>query len=644
MLSRLVCGIAVAGMSLGLIPAHLIASESPPAAGGERFITVDEIRPGMRGTGLATFGSEGVTEFEVQVLGVLHRWVPGGDLIVVEATGGPLAETGIYRGMSGSPIYLEGRLAGAVSYNLGLFAERAIAGVTPIAEMLPLLEGSEESPAGEVAPGTLPPGKTQGKGPTGDPEEAPEVEAAVASPRSLAGHAFFPADVEPIRTPLLLAGFAPETRAAMAPFLSRFGVETTSGGASGRLAGNGSQGMDAARAALKPGAPLGVQLVRGDVEATALGTVTYVDGDRLLAFGHPMFQAGQVDLPMTGASVYTVYPSQAVSFVIGAASGPLGRIVTDRQTGIAGRVGETAPMVPVRIEIQRDGSPGRSYEFEIVPNKFFLAQFVGFVAFNSFVADQKVFGDTTLDLSLRVELADGTRLDFEDVLASNLPPTALAERVSAPVNGLLFNDLAPVRIKRIDLDLRVLPQLKTAVIEEVVVDRYEVEAGESIAATLHLKPFEAARRSIQLTVPVPADARPGPILLRACDAEGATRWESERAPRRFVPSTVAQLVDLYEETAAHNVVRVTLHGDAHGVVVDGREMPGLPSSVFKIMDSNRRTGGRSGSWGRLLHEQRVKTEYQLSGCQELRLEVKASSVKASDRAAKNGANGVNGSR
>ena len=240
-----------------------------------------------------------------------------------------------------------------------------------------------------------------------------------------------------------------------------------------------------------------------------------------------------------------------------------------------------------------------------------------------FVAVQKVFGDATLDVELKVQLADGTSLTFSDILATTTPPSALAEEVSAPVGALLFNSLAPVEIMRVDLDLRVRPEIRTAVIEEVVVNKYEVEAGESISATVHLKPFEAGRRSIQLTVPVPADARPGPLLLRACDAEEAARWESERAPRRFVPATVAQLVDLVEDTAAHNVVRVTLHSDAQGVVVDGREMPGLPASVFAIMDSNRRTGGRSGSWGRLLHEERGKTDYRLSGCQELRLEVKA---------------------
>lgn len=638
--------LAAAGVATILLAS--LARSAPESAPGEdrggdrfdraRFIGTDEIQSGMRGTGRATFSADGVSEFEVMVLGVLRKWIPGGDLIVIEATGGPLAETGIFQGMSGSPIYLEGRLAGAVSYHLGAFGERAIAGVTPIAEMLPLLDAPPgTTPAGDKASG--------GADRPGLPEEGPANPDSTNSAQPsgsnmgsggreipIAGRSLAPDDVQPIRTPLLLAGFTPETRAVMAPFLASFGIEARSGGASGRAGpgvessaagkeGTASTAIDAG--ALKPGAPIGVQLVRGDVEATALGTVTHVEGDRILAFGHPMFQAGEVDLPMTAGRVYTVYPSQAVSFVIGAASAPVGRIVNDQRTGIAGRLGESSPMVPVRITIERDRGSQRQFDFEIIPNKFFLSQLLGFVAFNTFITDQKLFGETTLDVNLSVALADGTRLDYEDVLASTLPPTTLAERVSAPVAGLLFNDVAPVRIARIDLGLRVAPELRTAVIEEVVVDRHEVEAGESIAATLYLKPFESARRSIQLSLPVPADARPGPILLRACDVETATRWEAERAPRRFVPATIPQLVDLFEETAAHNVVRVTLHADAQGVVVDGREMAGLPPSVFQVMDSNRRAGGRSGSWGRLLHQERVKTEYQLSGCQELRLEVKA---------------------
>ncbi len=593
----------------------------PPAFDRSRFIGVDEIQAGMHGTGRTTFSGEGVSEFQVEVIGVLHRWIPSGDLIVVEASGGPLAETGIYQGMSGSPVYFEGRLAGAVSYNLGLFAERPIAGVTPIAEMLPLLDASPAEAETETAPSDDPRGGGQGKLEDGETKEMGAGETSVGEALRIAGQRWVPEDVQPIRTPLLLAGFAPETRTAMSSFLTSFGMEGRSGGASDKVVKTAAT-TGAGASALKPGDPVGVQLVRGDVEATALGTITHVDGDRVLAFGHPMFQAGAVDLPMTTAHVYTVYPSQAVSFVIGAAAVPAGRIITDQRTGIAGRLGESSPMVPVHIDIARQGGKRRGFDFEIIPNKFFFTQLLGFVAFNSFITEQKLFGDATLDVNMRVELGDGTRLDFADVLASTLPPTALAEKVSAPVGGILFNDLAPVRIASIHLELQVEPEIKTATIEEMVVDRYEVEPGQTIAATLYLKPFEADRRSIQIKVPVPADATPGPVLLRACDAESATRWEAERAPRRLVPATISQLVDLYEETSAHNVVRVTLHSDAHGVVVEGREMPGLPESVFQVMDSNRRTGGRSGSWGRLLHQERVKTEYQLSGCQELRLEVK----------------------
>ncbi len=124
---------------------------------------------------------------------------------------------------------------------------------------------------------------------------------------------------------------------------------------------------------------------------------------------------------------------------------------------------------------------------------------------------------------------------------------------------------------------------------------------------------------------------PGPLLLRACAAQEAARWEAERAPRRFVPSTVEQLVELYEETGAHNLARVSLYSDARGVVVDGREMQGLPGSVFDVMDSDRRAGGRSGSWGRLLHAESVRTAYELAGCQELKLEAKAPLKPAQER-------------
>lgn len=619
---------ALAG--LGGAPARA-ASPSGPAPPGSappvadpvldqsRFIGVDEIRPGMRGVGRTTFSNRGVEEFAVEVLGVLKRWSPRGDLIVIEARGGPLAETGIYRGMSGSPIYLDGRLAGAVAYNLGGFAERPIAGVTPIGQMLALM--AEPLPQ-EAAPKSGHLRESSDLGPL-RPRGLTAGDRA-RDPDPTSGLAVSPDDVKPIATPLVLAGFTPAARAAMGSILADFGVETVSGGA----AGAASPGR---AAAIVPGSPVGVQLVRGDVEATALGTITHVDGDRVLAFGHPMFQAGEVDLPMTRAEVVTVYPSQNVSFVIGTAADPVGHVIADQLSGIAGRLGPEAPLVPMAVRVRGLTGEARDYRFEIVKNKFLLSQLVGVLALNSFTAQEKAFGDVTLDLALEVELADSTTLVVNDVVASAQAPASLAELVSAPVTSLLFNELVPVDIRRVEVEITMRPEIAAAAIDEVIVDQDEVEPGESIRATVFLNPHAAPRRSLELTIPVPADAAPGPALLRFCSADEAARFEAERAPRRFAPADVKQLIALVAETSSHQVMRVTLHGEARGVVVDGREMPSLPASVFRVMDSSRRTGGRSGSWGRLLHADQVTTAYQLSGCQELRLEIKGRKAAAGGR-------------
>jgi hypothetical protein len=585
--------IGILTLGLATLALWVVGADAEPAGiDRQRFIPVDEIQAGMRGTGRSTFSARGIEEFSVEVLGILHGWVPGGDLIVIEASGGPLAETGIFRGMSGSPVYLEGRLAGAISYNLGGFGERPIAGVTPIGEMLPIAASHAARAARDAKPSEL----------------APPRKAALPGGRRAA-------EIEPIRTPVVLAGFAPPAREAVDQFLGGFGLEVVSGGASG--------GGVQVTSPLVPGSPLGVQLVRGDVEATALGTVTHVDGDQVLAFGHPMFLAGDVDLPMTAAQVFTVYPSQDISFVVGAAAGTVGRVVADQMTGIAGRLGESAPMVPLSIRVHHPDRPERRFNFEVIDNRFFLGQFLGLLAMNCFTAEEKAFGDATLDVRLRVDLMSGETLDLTDVIATTLPPNELASKVSEPLSGLLFNPVEPARVRTIDLELTVAPEIRAAMIEEITVDQSEIEPGKSLLATLYLRPYRAERIAIPIAVPVPADAPPGPILLRACSSEEAMRWEAERAPRRMVPATLAQLVDLYQTSAGHHLIRVTLHGDARGVVVEGQEMPGLPRSVFSIMDSDRRTGGRSGSWGRLLHEDFVRTAYQLTGCEELKLEVKA---------------------
>ncbi len=579
-----------------------------------RFIPVSEIEVGMTGSGLTTFADTTVSRFEVEVLGVLRGWVPGGDLIVVEASGGPLAETGIYRGMSGSPIYFDGRLAGAMAFNLGGFGERAIGGVTPIAEMLPMLDEREVgdrrgAPRGGLAPDRRQPGQSgaiEHRRVDGGPQAAP----------------MDPADIRPIRTPLVMAGFYPETRRAMAGLFEELGCSPVAGGG----AGDGEVG-----AAMRPGAPVGVQIVRGDVSVTTLGTITHVDNERLLAFGHPMFSAGIINMPMTSARVYTVYPSQAISFVIATAVEPRGRVMADRQTGIMGRLGEVAPMMPVQLDIIDTQGRTRQFSFEMVNNKFLVTQFLGYMAFNSFMATEGSFGDVTLDTHMAVTFTDGTVLEFDDVLASFAGPQALAAQVSAPLAGILLSGIETVALERVNLTLRASPEVRLASIEEIVVDRDRLRPGEMLATTVFLRRFEDEREAIHLELEIPASLQPGPVLLRVCSADQAREWEQERAPHRFMPRSLAQYVTLFEEGTARNVMRVSLYTEAQGVVLGGREMMGLPASVFRIMDTKKRIGGRSGSWGRLVHEQAVKTEYQLGGCRELQFEVTRPAVTQAPR-------------
>ncbi len=610
-------------LAAGVLLATMVAA---PGAAVEldraTFIGVDEIHPGMRGRGLTTFAGVEVSEFQVEVLGILRGWIPGGDMIVIEASGGPLAETGIYRGMSGSPVYLDGRLAGAVSYNLGGFGERPIGGVTPIAEMLPILaeKGGARRPPKDAEAGSqvwpAAPAET-----SWDDAAALSVPSAiVASGKEWAGGL---GTVSPIGTPVALAGCHPRARQAMAQALGAWGMYATVGGGA---AAHGDSG-----AALQPGAPVAVQIVRGDMQATALGTITHVDGQRLLAFGHPMFHAGPVELPMARARVFTVYPSQAISFVIGAAAQPAGAIVADRQTGIMGATGRTAPMVPVDIAIVRADGSRRQFEYELIPNKFFVSQFLGFLAFNSLLADQESFGETTLGMQMAVEFNGGRVLEFEEVIATTTAPQVVAQRVSEPLAGLLLAGIEAVTVESVQLELQLRPAVEMATIEEVVVPKTLVKPGEVVSAIVFLEPYEKPRRALSVSIPIPADAPAGPLLLRVCSTPAATAWEAQRAPARYPPVTLEQYIQLYREASGQHRLRLSLHADARGVVVGGREMMGMPPSMFRIMDTGKRTGGRSGSWGRAIHQDSIDTEWQLRGCRELRLDVEAPAVRVAPR-------------
>ena len=331
---------------------------------------VDEVVPGMRGTGITVFQGTERSEFTVDIIGVLENAMgPRRNLILARLDGGPLAESGVIQGMSGSPVYVDGRLLGAVSYSMGSFSKDTIAGITPIDEML-RDDSASPSRVARAAPrlrlplasdtltALLPNRLTRP-----DPFAArPGDVRAVGLPADTAGA--LGVQLRPIATPLVMTGFAPEVIDRIAPVFRGAGLVAVAGGvASAQTMPDGP---------LQPGDAVGVSLIRGDLAMAGTGTVTLVDGGRVHAFGHPFYNLGAARFPMTRAYVHTVLPSQAISSKIAAVGDILGTIDQDRSTGISGSLGPGPRLVPMHVLLNApDRDRVDTFDFEVVADELF---------------------------------------------------------------------------------------------------------------------------------------------------------------------------------------------------------------------------------------------------------------------------------
>ena len=357
----------------GLVVVALIALWLASVPAATEFMPVDQVKPGMVGVGLTVFQGSKIEEFKVHILGVIRNVIgPRRDLILARLEGGPLATTGVIAGMSGSPVYIDGRLVGAVSYSLGQFSREPIAGITPIQEMVDATAMDAKRAVGQRAWLDVPithEGIAQALR-TAFSWARPFADRATDT-ELLGGAELGPLAsqvgtmLRPIATPLSLGGFSPEMAGELGTMFSGTGLTP--------LVGSGATGAAAAddHATLQPGDAVGVELINGDLSLGATGTVTHVDGQRVYAFGHPFYNLGPTQFPMTRAYVHTLIPSLASSAKLASSGETVGTIQQDRATAIAGLLGKGPDLIPVKIALENDRGLKKSFSFGIVNDQLF---------------------------------------------------------------------------------------------------------------------------------------------------------------------------------------------------------------------------------------------------------------------------------
>jgi len=557
---------------VALLVSFLSLSTNLAAQTSQPTIPVDQIHAGMRGYALTVFEGVKPESMDVEVLGVLHNVNgPKGDMILVRLHGAKVEYTGVVAGMSGSPVYLDGKLAGALAFRIGEFSKEPIAGVTPIADMLEI-NALDKSPAEETA--VTKPTVTTAAGKTAAPGDTD----AVAGPTQ-----DFANYLKPIETPLVFNGFSEDTVRRFAPQFASAGVIP--------VMGAGSVSEDKQPEPLEAGSAVSAILVRGDMDIAATCTVTYIDPQRLLACGHPLLQFGSVDLPMNKAQVLATLPSPLNAFKIVNTTEQAGVFVQDRHTGIMGVFNKQPEMIPVTLTIHTaGGAPQKDFHFEVLNNPRLSPVAIMATVFNALHGVNEYGEEITYRLngSINVKGFPEVALKNMFVPADNGQPAAMAAALSLGERfGRIYdNPYNAPAVNSVKLDFELVRERRWARLESARTDVTEARPGDEIIVETVLAPYRGERVVRQIRVKIPTSAGKGPLRILVSDGETLDRvGRTNQAFGRKLD--LASTIALLNKEHANNRLYVSLlEADPEARVAD-KVMPTLPISVMNIMDGMR---------------------------------------------------------
>jgi len=586
---------------------------TPSTSGSDKgFMPVGEVKPGMKGRSLTVFEGTEPEEFDVEIIGVVPGSLgPRQDMIIGRISGGKAERTSVFAGMSGSPVYVDGRLVGAISFAFP-FAKEALCGITPIEQMVEIFE--RESPVASrnpiviswdnlsaVANADL---KKSLQGRSGRIDDGSPL-------RAVAGQSFVP-----IAVPLSFNGISRNTLDLFAPQLNALGlvpVSAVSGGAeTGALASS-------TEATLTGGRSISVQLARGDYSLVASGTATLRDGNRIYAFGHPFLSLGSVEMPMSESSVVVVVPNLNNSFKLAVPGPMVGTMLQDRATGILGEIGKAPRMIPVRLELTTSRGRKESINFEMVSDEFLTPLVLNIGLVNSILANERHIGDTTVTTNARIKMKGQNPViierDFSGAAATMLSSLA----VTLPVSNLLRARFDDLKIEAIEVEVNVSEGARTAVIESLRSDRLQFKAGETAEVTVFAR-TDSGRlipRNVRFTIPT--DIQPGLFTLTVADAVTA---QQNSATNSFTATSLSETISILNRARKDDRLYLQLHRSGSSVVIGTDEMPNLPPSVTASMNSGNMSGGsKTLTQNVLLDLELARSEVPTTGSQSIKINV-----------------------
>ncbi|HEY4949721.1 MAG TPA: SpoIVB peptidase S55 domain-containing protein [Candidatus Acidoferrales bacterium] len=560
---------------------------------------LSQIQPGMKCVVYTIFTGDEIETVDLVVLGVLHNAIgPKQDIILVQLLGEKVEHTGVVAGMSGSPVYYDGKLVGALSLKLGAFTKEAIGGVTPIENMLDVEKAPEPA---AIAP---PPASAASAQPTniGNIFSAPRIPLPENFARQTsAGSGQF---LVPIETPLISTGLYPETIAQFSKQLSAWGMTMMAGG---------TAAPSSEDAQLKPGDMVGVELIRGDLSITPGCTVTTVDHGKILACGHPIFSFGNVSMPLARAHVLTTLASAMASTKIITTGGTIGTLTQDRVTAIAGHLGDGPPMIPVDVTLVA-GDAQKQFHFEVIESPQLTPVLVALATYNGIVGNAAYGEGSTLQLDGEIAIKGHTTVALKDLFAPTDVPVPGGFFVATDVQGIFAqiysNPYEIPHVAGIHLRVTALPLRRAATIDDAWVEANEVRPGQTVNVKVQLRPYRGATFVQEFPITIPMQAARGPLQLVISDAETVNRTvQSLAASSQGQLPGLEELIKLMNRAHQNDRLYATLLQPTPTLMVEDKVMPNAPASAINVLDQRQSPGGArllyqstAGEWSVEMHQ------------------------------------------
>ncbi len=573
-------------LCLCIVAAVILALPVPArAADGPDIFPLSDIKPGMHGVAYTIFEGDKVEPIDLEVIGVLHNAVgPKEDIILVRLLGEKVEKTGVVAGMSGSPVYFDGKLAGALSLKLGTFTKEAIGAITPIADMLEVEKSPDPLPAARpLNAGTRVP----------VPQEFAEQAAA--------GTAQF---LVPIETPLIASGLYPDT-------LARFGKDFAAFGMTMMAGGTAPPSPDDAR--LKPGDMVGIDLIRGDLSFSAGCTVTTVDKNRILACGHPLFGFGAVQMPLSRAHVLMTLASAQTSTKILTTGATIGTLTQDRETAIMGVLGDGPQMIPLNVTLDTPAGE-KQYHFEVIESAQLTPLLVTTAAYNGITGSPSYGEGSTLQLEGQIKVKGHTSVHLQDLFAPTDQPVPsafyVATELQAAFGRIYSNPYELPEIERIDLRVTALAERRWSTIDGAWIEKNEVRPGDTVGVKVLLRPYRGPSFTQEIPVKIPEQTARGTLEIVVSDASFLNQNV------RYLAATsdgeldgLEQLVQLLNRERHNDRLYATLFQSAPTILIDDKELPNAPASVISILDQRQNSSNArllrqsaAGEWSVEMHQ------------------------------------------